>query len=409
MKYDFDKTASLSGSGCVKYDAREATFGRHDVIPMWIADMDFEVAPCISDAIIKRAELKCFGYGLHDDSYWNSYTGWLDRRGGWKVEREWLDFTSGVVAGFSYAVRAFSAEGDGVIIMPPIYPPFAAQIKANNRKVVHNRLIRGHERYEIDFEDLDRKLGQSHLLVLCNPHNPTGRVFSREELMRIGELCCKHDALIISDEIHSDLVFEPHRHLHIAALDSRFADRTITFIAPSKTFSVAGLSAAVAITPGKEMRGRLRRELEYYHIQQGNLFETAAIKAAYAHGGDWVDQARTYLDGNAEFACRFIEENIPQVKTFRPEGTYFLWLDCNGLGMAASELEKFMAMEAGVGLNSGGFSSFPDSGSDEESKVDNEGFGPGSEGFMRMNLGTSRSIVEKALNQIAAALKKRGL
>lgn len=388
MKYDFDKIPGQAGSGSIKYDAREAVFGNADLIPMWIADMDFEAAPFIYEALTERAQQHTYGYGLHDDAYWNAYAGWLERRGGWKVEREWMDFTSGVVAGFSYAIRAFTNEGDGIVIMPPIYPPFASQIETNNRNVLYNELIRGEERYEIDFADLEEKLKQAKAFILCNPHNPAGRVFSREELMRIGELCCKHDVVIISDEIHSDLVYKPRRHLHIAALDKRFAERSVTFVAPSKTFSVAGLSASIAITPGEEMRNKLRKELSYLHIQMGNLFETAAIKAAYTKGDEWVDQVCEYLDGNAGFACRFIAENLPELKTFRPEGTYFLWIDFSGFGMETEELIKFMATEAGVGLNSGGF-------------------GPGSDGFMRMNLATSRATVEKALHQISTAWNKR--
>lgn len=389
MKYDFDKLVDQRGSGAIKYDARESAFGNANVIPMWIADMDFEAAPFIADALIDRAKLRTYGYGLHDDGYWNAYAGWLERRSGWKVEREWMDFTSGVVAGFSYAIRALTDEGDGIVIMPPIYPPFAMQIKGNDRVVVNNPLIPGKDRYEIDFEDLDRKLAQARAIILCNPHNPAGRVFDREELTRIGELCCKHDVTIISDEIHSDLVFKPNKQVHIAALDPRFAERSVTFVAPSKTFSVAGLSASIAITPGEEMRARLRKELDHYHIQQGNLFETAAIKAAYTHGDEWVDQVCEYINANMEFACRFLTEKMPQVKAYRPEGTYFLWMDFRSFGMTHEQLRTFLAKEAGVGLSDG------------------EGFGEEGLGFMRMNLATSRATVEKALGQIADAFAKR--
>lgn len=389
MKYDFDKTVNQVGTGAIKYDARESAFGNANVIPMWIADMDFEAAPFIAEAIINRANTRTYGYGLHGREYWGAYAGWLERRGGWKVEREWMDFTSGVVAGFSYAIRALTGEGDGVVIMPPVYPPFAGQITANGRRVVNNPLIPGRDRYEIDFEDLDRKLAEAKAIILCNPHNPAGRVFSREELMRIGELCCRHDVAIISDEIHSDLVYEPNRHIHIAALDERFAARSVTFVAPSKTFSVAGLSASIAITPGGETRARLRKELGHYHISMGNLFESAAIKAAYTHGDEWVDQVCEYLDGNAAFACRYLAEKLPEVKAYRPEGTYFLWLDFREWGMAQEELRAFLVNEAEVGLSDG------------------KDFGEEGKGFMRMNLATSRAIVEKALGRIAGAYRKR--
>lgn len=388
MKYDFDSTIDQTGSGSIKYDGRGKAFGNANVIPMWIADMDFEAAPFISAAIEKRARLHTYGYGLHGDDYWNAYRNWLERRNGWKTEREWMDFTSGVVAGMSYAIRAFAGEGEGVVIMPPVYPPFAMQIKANGRRVVNSPLIPGPERYEIDFDGLAKALADAEALLLCNPHNPAGRVFSHEELMRIGELCCEHDVAIISDEIHSDIIFKPHRHLHIAALDERFAARSVTFVAPSKTFSVAGLSASVAITPDEEMRARLREELSHYHIEQGNIFETEAIKAAFGQGDGWVDQVCEYLDGNAAFAVGYFAENLPELRAYRPEGTYLLWVDFRGFGMPHEELKRFLIHSAEVGLSDG------------------MAFGSEGEGFMRMNLATSRATVAEALRRIRTAYRE---
>ncbi len=230
MKYDFDKIVDRAGTGCLKYDQREQMFGTDGVLPMWIADMDMEVPPFIIDAIIKRANHRVLGYQMRCEPYYDAIIDWVKRRNGWEIEREWINFTPGVVAGFSFAMRALTAEGDGVVINPPVYPPFAAQIKANGRKVVNSPLVVKDGKYRFDFDDLDRKLAGAKVLLFCSPHNPTGRVFSREELTRVGELCCKHNVYIVSDEIHSDLAHKPHKHIHIASI--------CTFLLSNVEFSV---------------------------------------------------------------------------------------------------------------------------------------------------------------------------
>ena len=241
MKYNFDTVIPREGTFCEKYDLRQRIFGRSDVIPMWVADMDFASPPPVLEAIARRLQHPILGYSYRSDSYWQSIVEWVDRRNGWKIDPAWLEFVPGVVPGLVLALRAFTQPGDGVVIQPPVYHPFARQTRLNDRTVLNNpvRLVGNH--YEIDFEDLDRKLAEAKVFLMSNPHNPTGRVFTREELTRIGELCVKHDVLILADEIHSDLVYRPHKHLHIASLDKRFADRTLTFIAPSKTFNLAGV------------------------------------------------------------------------------------------------------------------------------------------------------------------------
>ena len=272
MRYNFDDIIDRRGSGCVKYDDLSA-FGNANVIPLWIADMDFEAPEFICQAIARRAAHRVFGYGMRTDAYYAAITNWVERRNGWHIDREWIDFTPGVVAGFVFALRALSAEGDGIVIMPPVYPPFAAQIKANGRRVVENPLIPEKGYYRIDYDDLDRKLAEATVLLFCNPHNPTGRVFTAEELRRVADLCRKHDVAIVSDEIHSDLIFAPCRHTHIASLCAE-GQRCITLIAPTKTFNIAGLSTSAAITPDPAAREALRTELGRYHVDQGNIFGT---------------------------------------------------------------------------------------------------------------------------------------
>lgn len=234
MNYNFDKIISREATDCEKFDARDEVFGRADVIPMWVADMDFAVPEAVTEAIVRRAGHPIYGYTFRSDGYFRSVIDWVGRHSGWKVEKEWIDFAPGVVAGIVFALRAFTQEGDRVVIQPPVYHPFARQTRFNNRVVVNNPLLqRADGSFGIDFDDLDRKLAGAKVFLMSNPHNPSGRVYTAEELTRIGELCVKHDVVILSDEIHGDLVYKPHKHIHIAALDEAFARRTVTFTAPS--------------------------------------------------------------------------------------------------------------------------------------------------------------------------------
>lgn len=389
MTYDFDTIVKRAGSSCIKYDTLKETFGTEDVLPMWIADMDFPAAPFIMDAIMRRAMHPCFGYGIREDDYYNAIINWVERHNHWNIEKGWIDFTPGVVAGFSFAIRALTAEGDGVLIMPPTYPPFAAQIKANGRKVVCCPMANREGHFEIDFELLDQKLAEAKAILFCNPHNPTGRVFTEEELRRVGELCLKHNVNIISDEIHSDLIQKPYHHTHLASLSEALAERTVTLIAPTKTFNIAGLSTSVMITPGEALRAKVREELNRYHIDQGNLFGTTTLIAAYNEGDEWLEQLLDYIAGNMQLVSDFFAEKMPEVVARKSEGTYMMWLDFRGLGMTHEELCKFLAEEAHVGLNDGA------------------SFGEEGRGFMRINLATSREMVQTALDRIYNAWSSR--
>ena len=391
MKYDFDEVISREGTNCEKLDARERLYGRGDVIPLWVADMEFAAPPAVLNAIRKRAEHPILGYSYRSDQYWNSIIGWVERRSGWKIKGEWLDFTPGVVSGIVFALRAFTSPGDGVVIQPPVYHPFARQVRLNDRVVVNNPMREVQGRFEIDFEDLDRKLSGAKIFLMSNPHNPTGRVFTREELIRIGELCVKHDVVILSDEIHGDLVYKPHKHIHIAALDEAFARRTVTFTAPSKTFNLAGLSTSVAITPDAALRRRLQQEFNKLHADQGNIFGTVALEAAYTHGDEWLERLLEYLEGNIRYVTDFLHRKMPSVKCVPPEGTYLMWLDFRAWPMTHEQIYRFMVERAGIGVNEGAM------------------FGEEGRGWMRMNIATQRSVVERAMNQLYEAARAAGL
>lgn len=390
MRYDFDKAVVREQTNCAKYDGREAVFGRADVVPMWVADMDFEVLPEITEAIRRRAEHSVYGYSFNHDSSSHALISWTRRRNGWEIKPEWIDYTPGVVAGFAFAIRALSEKRDGVVIMPPVYHPFAQVIKANERKLLNNPLKRDSDGYyTIDFDDLDRKLAEAKLLLFCNPHNPTGRVFTRDELLRVGELCARHNVIILSDEIHSDLIMKPHKHTHIASLSEDLEQRTVTFLAPSKTFNVAGLSTSAVVTPNESIRRRLRVEFDALHACSCNIFGFEALEAGYSHGEQWLEQLIEYIDGNMRYVIDFVGNHLPFIKVRPIEATYLLWIDMTEVDMSYEELVKFMIDEAGLGMNDGRM------------------FGEEGEKFVRMNLATRRSVVEQAMAQLAGAFARR--
>ena len=389
-KYNFNTILDRSGTETLKYDSRKEMFGCADVIPMWIADMDFECAPAIGEAIGRRAAHNLYGYDFGGERCAPSVVRWLARRAGWNVEPEWLRFTTGVVAGLGFAVRAFTDAGDGIVIQPPVYPPFRAVIEGNGRRVIDNPLKQTDEGFEMDFDDLDRKLAGARAMILCNPHNPVGRVFSKEELRRVGELCVKHNVVLLSDEIHSDLVFPPHRHTHIASLDPRFGERCVSFIAPSKTFNIAGLTTSVAIMSSAAMREKWDAEYARSHVPTGTAFGHIALRAAYDECEDWLDEVLDVLKGNVDYVRSFVAENIPALRIApRQEGTYLVWIDFRGLGHAShNALMEWLAREAGLGLGSGA------------------DFGREGIGFARLNAATNRATIEKAMTQLAEAVGK---
>lgn len=386
MKYNFNEIIPREGTNCIKYDALERFFGSKDVLPLWVADMDFKTPDFIVDAIKKRTEHEIFGYTFRGDSYYNSIIGWMKRRHNWEIKKEWISFSPGVVAGLTFGIEAFSKPGDGVIVQPPVYFPFFDCVKGTKRKLIENPLKIENGRYTFDFEDLKAKIDKkTKLLLLCNPQNPGGTVFSKEELTELAAICLENKIMVISDEIHSDLIFEGHKHIAFASLSEEIAQNCMVTMAPSKTFNVAGFSSSIVIIPNKTKFARYERAIGVAHLYMGNIFGSVAMEAAYTHGDEWLDQMIDYLWGNYELLEDFFKIKLPKVKVMKPEATYLIWLDFREYGMKNAELMKFTVENAKVGLNDGGR------------------FGTGGDGWLRINIGCPRSVLVKALERLEKA------
>ncbi len=387
MKYNFDEIIDRRNSDSKKWNEQDDKLLDGDILPMWIADMDFKSCDEIVDALKERADHGVFGYPYINDSVYESIIKWVKDSYNWDIKREWISFTPGVVAGFNLGIRVLTKENEGVIIQPPVYPPFYRVINASGRELVANPLRYEDNRFEIDFEDLEDKLKESKLLLLCSPHNPVGRVWTREELERISELVIKYDAYIVSDEIHGDLVFKDHNHINIGSLSKEMEKRTITLIAPSKTFNIAGLATSVGIIPNPEIKKAFDEEAMRLEVGGVSIFGGVALEASYRHGKDWLDQAMDYIEGNADFAVDYIRKNIPKIKVNKPEGTFLLWLDFKEYGLDQNVLVDLLRDKGRVTLNDG------------------SAFGQEGVGFLRFNIGCPKSLVEEGLKRIEKALQ----
>jgi cysteine-S-conjugate beta-lyase len=386
MKYNFDKIIDRTNTSCVKYDLRQTFFGRSDVIPMWVADMDFETPDFIRDAIIQRAGHPVYGYTFRDTDYYLPIIEWMQTHHNWTIQKEDIIFCPGVVPGLNMGVLAFTKPGDKIIIQPPVYHPFFYAVRDHNRELVYNQLIEKENNYRIDFDLLEEQAKDAVMLILCNPHNPVGRCWDQPELERIAKICLQNNILVLSDEIHSDLVMPPHRHLVFANLSPEVAEITITAHAPSKTFNLAGLATSSMIISNPGKRIVFSQFIDKMHLGMGNLFGNVASVAAYTHGEPWRLQLMDYLRDNIDFTESFIKENIPGLKMIPPEATYMIWLDFREFRLDDATLQEKLIHKAGLGLNTG------------------PTFGPGGEGFMRMNIACPRSILEDALERLRAML-----
>ncbi|MDW7615598.1 MalY/PatB family protein [Peribacillus simplex] len=387
MKYNFDLEIRRLNTDCEKWDKLESQFGVKDVIPMWVADMDFQSPQPIIEALKQRVEHGVYGYTLRPDSYMESIVSWLKRRHRWSIEKEWITHSPGVIPALSLAIQSFTQTGDKIIIQPPVYHHFARVIQANGREIVNNPLKLENGHYSIDFADLEAKMDSTvKMLILCSPHNPIGRVWSKEELTRLGQICMKHNILVVADEIHCDFVYKTHTHIPFASISEEFANHSLTCIAPSKTFNLMGVQTSSIIIPNQQLRDRYDRELNTLSIGSPNIFGVVALEAAYRHGEEWLDQLLEYLQGNLEFTLNYFSKNIPQIKVIQPEGTYLVWLDCRELGFSVKELDEFMLRKARVAMNEGLI------------------FGMEGEGFMRLNIACPRSMLKNALDGIEKAI-----
>ncbi|HQE67470.1 MAG: PatB family C-S lyase [Clostridia bacterium] len=387
MKYDFDRIIARNGTNAIKWDSLDKTFGATDILPMWVADMDFEAPRPVIDAIVKRAQHGIYGYTSKPESFYYSISSWMEKRHGWHINNEWIEVSAGVVPAISLSVLSYSEPGDKILLQSPVYFPFFSAIESNNRVIVNNQLKYENHQYTIDFEDLEQKLKSGvKVFILCNPHNPVGRVWSREELEKIGELCVRYNVVIVSDEIHSDLVFGRHIHIPIASISEELAALTVTCMAPSKTFNIAGLYTSAVIISDKALRDKFKKTIHRLEAEAKNLFGIIAFEAAYTHGEEWLEQALPYLEGNLEFLVDYFIAKIPKIKVSKPQGTYLAWLDCRELGMNQKDLVDFFIHKAKVGLNDGAV------------------FGAGGEGFMRLNAACPRSLLEEGLKRIENAV-----
>jgi len=388
--FDFDTVVDRIGTGSRKWDARQEVFGREDLLPMWIADMDFCSPPAVVEAVKHRAAHCLYGYPARLESYYSAFTGWTDRRYGWQVDPSWLLTTPGVVPAINAAILAFTEPGDGVLIQPPVYPPFFSCPRLNGRIVMENPLQENSDgTWRIDFDDLKRKLElRPKLFVLCNPHNPVGRVWSRGELQKMAELCLENEVLMFSDEIHGDLLLGNRRHTPLASIGPEVAARTITCTAPSKTFNIAGLYTSMVVVSSPSLRARMEHMLDALDICGGNVFGIVAFEAAYNHGEEWLKALLPYLEDNAMFMQDFLDKKIPQLRMAMPESTFLAWLDCRALGLSQPELKEFFVTKARVGLNDG------------------RTFGDQGEGFMRLNFGCSRKTLTEGLERIEQAARR---
>ncbi len=385
-KYNFDEIVPREGTNCLKYDAREMFFKSKDALPLWVADMDFKTPDFIIDAIKKRVDHEIYGYTFRSESYYNSIIDWMKRRHKWTIQKEWISFSPGVVSGLTYCIDIFSKPGDGVIVQPPVYFPFFDSVKGTKRKMIENPLKIENGRYTFDFEDLKLKITKNtKLLLLCNPQNPGGMVWTHEELTELTSICLENNIMIISDEIHSDLIFKEQKHIPLASISEEVAKNCVVLMAPSKTFNVAGFSSSLVIIPNKRNFVRYERAIGVGHLGMGNIFGTIAMEAAYKHGDEWLEQLLDYLWENYCLLEEFFKIKLPRVKVMKPEATYLIWLDFTDYGMKNDDLMKFTIENANVALNDGGR------------------FGTGGDGWLRINIGCPKSTLVAALERLEKA------
>jgi len=388
LKYDFDEIVDRRNTESAKWKAIKKLYGRDDIIPMWVADMDFKSPPEVIEVLKKRAEHGIFGYPMLDDDYFYPFINWIEIKHASKIKKEWIVTADGVVDALKIAILAYSKPGDNVVIQTPVYYPFYNIIQSNGRVILRNPLKFENKSYRMDFDDLEKKfsLKRTKLFILCNPHNPVGRVWKSEELEKLVQLCIKYNVILLSDEIHSDLVFSPNEHIPIFSVSEDIKDTSLTFYAPSKTFNLAGLKASFVVIPNEQLRTEYKNVIESLASESLNIFGMVAAKVAYEQGKNWLDDLLNYLRGNIDYVYDFFNKKLPNVKLQKPEGTYLMWLDFRAYG-DEQKVKEILVNNAKVGLEEGSI------------------FGEEGNGFFRMNIGCPISILQKACNSIYDAFK----
>lgn len=385
MQYNFDQIIDRRGTDALKIDAVPSIWGRDDLMPLWVADMDFATPPFIVEALRRRLDHEVLGYTVRTPQWASSIVAWQQSRYGWEIQPEWLNFVPGIVPGIAFVISCFTEPGDTVLIQPPVYHPYI-HVPANlGRTLRRNRLDLVDGQYQIDFERFERDVRGCKLFLLCHPHNPGGRVWTEEELCRMAEICHREGVIVVSDEIHADLTLPPYRHVPFAKVSAKAAECSITLMSPSKAFNMAGLTSSYSIISNEALRERFHRHLEHSELNLGHAFAFIGVAAAYSHGTEWLDQMLAYVQGNIDYMEQYLAMSLPQVGMIRPQASYLVFLDFRKLGLPQPKLNKLIVEKARLALNDGAMF---------------EG-----EGFMRLNAASPRSVIEEAMHRLSDALQ----
>ena len=388
MKFNFDKIIDRTNNFSAKWSEMNKNFGTNNLLPMWVADMDFLTAPCVMEALKDRLEQGIFGYTTRPSSYNESIVNWLDNRFSWKINQEWLMFSPAVITSISLLIQNLTQKNDKIMIQEPVYSPFHNIVESNERNLVISPLVKLDDgSYVMDYEDIEAKIKDVKVFILCNPHNPVGRVWTREELTRLGEICLKHNVLVISDEIHSDIILKNHKHTPFASISKEFRENTITCMAPTKTFNLAGLQSSFLVISNPYYYEVMDKAFSILDIKRNNAFSLVATEAAYNYGEDWLYELIKYIEDNVDFAIDYIKNHIPQLKVKKPEGTYLLWVDFSNLNVDKKDLKNALINKGRIALSDG------------------SSFGIGGDGYYRINLACPRSMVLEGLKRIEFAIK----
>ena len=387
MKFNFDKIIDRTNNFSAKWSEMNKNFGTNNLLPMWVADMDFLTAPCVMEALKDRLEQGIFGYTTRPSSYNESIVNWLDNRFSWKINQEWLMFSPAVITSISLLIQNLTQKNDKIMIQEPVYSPFHSIVESNERNLVISPLVKLDDgSYVMDYEDIEAKIKDVKVFILCNPHNPVGRVWTREELTRLGEICLKHNVLVISDEIHSDIILKNHKHTPFASISKEFRENTITCMAPTKTFNLAGLQSSFLVISNPYYYEVMDKAFSILDIKRNNAFSLVATEAAYNYGEDWLYELIKYIEDNVDFAIDYIKNHIPQLKVKKPEGTYLLWVDFSNLNVDKEDLKNALINKGRIALSDG------------------SSFGIGGDGYYRINLACPRSMVLEGLKRIEFAI-----
>ena len=388
MNFNFDKIIDRTNNFSAKWSEMNKNFGTNNLLPMWVADMDFLTAPCVMEALKDRLEQGIFGYTTRPSSYNESIVNWLDNRFSWKINQEWLMFSPAVITSISLLIQNLTQKNDKIMIQEPVYSPFHNIVESNERSLVISPLVKLDDgSYVMDYEDIEAKIKDVKVFILCNPHNPVGRVWTREELTRLGEICLKHNVLVISDEIHSDIILKNHKHTPFASISKEFSENTITCMAPTKTFNLAGLQSSFLVISNPYYYEVMDKAFSILDIKRNNAFSLVATEAAYNYGEDWLYELIKYIEDNVDFAIDYIKNHIPQLKVKKPEGTYLLWVDFSNLNVDKEDLKNALINKGRIALSDG------------------SSFGIGGAGYYRINLACPRSMVLEGLKRIEFAIK----